>query len=108
MSSPHDTAWQSAIDTIASSLAADLPFVRSLEPVHVHVREHTSESLTFTYGIVRYPRESPDSDHESFVVFADRKTFGPFLRRYLAGFQFTEDDDAVHPLLDATLAELGD
>ena len=100
-----DIAYQLALDEISTILQRDPYFIRSLDYAWVYTFEHFSESVSFTYGLVRYPPDA-GSTLDSIVLMADRPLrLGQ--RRFLAGFHLGQDDTVV-PMSDELLADIGD
>jgi hypothetical protein len=100
-----DIAYQLALDEISTMLQGDIDFIRTLEYAWVYTFEYSSKSVSFTYGLVRYPPDS-GSILDSIVLLTDRPLWlGQ--RRFLAGFHLGKDD-TVSPMSDELLAEIGD
>ena len=100
-----DREYQEAIEKVASDLAAgDKSYLRSLE---------LGTGRTFDTGIgllgCQIIHVPPDSDRpcHSIVVITDRPLRFGFQKRFIAGFHFDEED-AVFPMSDELMAELGD
>ena len=100
-----DREYQDAVDKAAADLAAgDKNHLRSLELLSGRTFETTIGPLEC--GIIHVPPESARPFH-SIVVIADRSLLLGFKRRFIAGFHFGQDD-AVFPMSDELMAELGD
>lgn len=101
----QDRECQEALDKVAFDLAAgDKSYLRSLELGTGRTFETMIGLLSCQ--IIHLPPDSNRLFH-SVVVITYRLLWFGFQRRFIAGFHFGKDD-AVFPMSDKLMAEIGD